>query len=281
MPDSYPFAQRYTLTSGYGQRTYTLNGKVITDFHRGIDYGTPKRTPILAPFDCIVDQYIDSSQAKYCVLIRKGTNYRWDIIHVDEVVGPVGREAKQGTVVGYTGNTGKYTTGPHAHIEIRPDWINGKNVYIDPTSYLQNLPLFSELNPPQPPLDPCINVKLELTATQAKLNASENQKKELEKQVLEKDAQISSLNAQIQELESKVSDLSSKLEIAAINALKQAKKIVELEKEVETLKLENEQLKETIKQLEEDAEANVIRKMLDKIKEIITKIFEAIKNPKK
>lgn len=244
MPDSYPFAQRYTLTSGYGQRTYTLNGKVITDFHRGVDYGTPKRTPILAPFDCIVDQYIDSSQAKYCVLIRKGTNYRWDIIHVDEVVGPVGREAKQGTVVGYTGNTGKYTTGPHAHIEIRPDWINGKNVYIDPTSYLQNLPLFSELNPPQPPVDPCADVKAQLAVTEAKLSQAQQQLSEAELELERANDIIDRLQDDVEALEKQLKDAE--------------KQYAELQVEKDKLQESNEKLR-----AENDALLEVNAKLIE------------------
>lgn len=44
----------------------------------------------------------------------------------------VGTRVKQGQVVGYLGNTGTWTTGPHLHFEIR---VNGSPV--DPRAYIQ------------------------------------------------------------------------------------------------------------------------------------------------
>ncbi len=54
---------------------------------------------------------------------------------------------RDGVIVGYTGNTGKYTTGPHIHFGVRPHWKldgsvyqpdykNGYNGYVDPLPYM-------------------------------------------------------------------------------------------------------------------------------------------------
>lgn len=134
-----PFKDKFPITSPYGNRASPITG--ATEFHRGVDVGTPMRTPIYMMFDGFLDIYRDSSDALYCVMIDNN-NDRVDIIHVDEIINPR-RKVKQGEVVGYTGNSGKFTTGPHSHIEYRKDWQNDK-VYRDPT-FIFNLP-FNAMN---------------------------------------------------------------------------------------------------------------------------------------
>lgn len=136
----YPFKTRFGVSSGYGNRTYELNGKLITDFHKGIDFLTPIGTEIVMMFDGYLDIYKDSADTLYLVMIENGTNNRVDILHVKDVINPR-RQAKQGEVVGYSGNTGKNTTGPHSHIEIRPNWEQNRNNYINP-AFVADLPLF-------------------------------------------------------------------------------------------------------------------------------------------
>lgn len=131
-----PFQQSHILTSPFGFRTSPITGK--QEFHNGVDVGTPMRTKIQMMFDGWLDIYIDEIDTKYLVMVEKGTNNRVDLLHVDEVISPR-RNVKQGDIVGFTGNSGKYTTGAHTHIQFRKDWENNKINYLDPL-FILNLP---------------------------------------------------------------------------------------------------------------------------------------------
>ena len=66
--------------------------------------------------------------------------------HLSKVKVKAGQKVKKGQLIGYTGNTGKYTTAPHLHLAIRPyylhrgkweaDWDNGHKGRVDPFPFL-------------------------------------------------------------------------------------------------------------------------------------------------
>ena len=51
------FKDPYYITSGWGPRTYWLNGQEVSDFHNGIDYGTNNKK---VPQYAVEDGYIIS-----------------------------------------------------------------------------------------------------------------------------------------------------------------------------------------------------------------------------
>ena len=122
------------MTSGYGNRTYTINNKTVSDFHLGIDlisarYGT----------DYIVA--FDSGKVTYAgynggygnvVYIDHGNGYQTRYAHQQYLNVKVGDYVNKGDVLGYTGATGN-VTGPHVHFEVR---INGNTV--NPYDYVFN-----------------------------------------------------------------------------------------------------------------------------------------------
>jgi murein DD-endopeptidase MepM/ murein hydrolase activator NlpD len=57
--------------------------------------------------------------------------------HLSRAVVRPGQRVRRGQLVGYSGDEGGISTGPHIHVEIRP--IGGEfGTAIDPMPYLQN-----------------------------------------------------------------------------------------------------------------------------------------------
>lgn len=123
-----PFKGTYPISQEYGVVIpgVTYKGRP----HSGIDYATPKGTPILASGDGVVD-YSDFDNSGYGHLIRihhpdgKYTMYA----HLSERHVIKGAKVKQGDVIGLSGNTGN-STGPHLHFEARKygtDWRSHQN----------------------------------------------------------------------------------------------------------------------------------------------------------
>ena len=116
----------------FGQKTW------YTDHHLGIDHIVPQGTPVYAPCDCEVTvmvgeqggntlwaKYIDP---EYGILIMR-------CMHLKNL--PTKGNFKQGDIIGYTGNTGKASTGAHLHTDISKNSviITNFNNFIDPEKY--------------------------------------------------------------------------------------------------------------------------------------------------
>ena len=122
------------MTSGYGNRTYTMNGKKVSDFHLGIDlvsskYGTDY---IVAFADGVVTYAGTNGGYGNVVYINHGSGYQTRYAHQKYLNVKVGQAVKKGDVLGYMGATGN-VTGPHVHFEVR---INGNTV--NPYDYVFN-----------------------------------------------------------------------------------------------------------------------------------------------
>lgn len=130
----FPLAERYAVTSPYGYRVDPITG-AVGDFHRGIDYGAPHGSPVLAPFDGQVTAGYESGAGNWCWVVN-GPDMFKSFHHASHAVD--GGWVTAGTVVAYIGSTGS-STGAHAHLEL---WDSGVN--IDPTGYLDRAPLFGE-----------------------------------------------------------------------------------------------------------------------------------------
>lgn len=122
------------VTSGYGNRTYTMNGKQVSDFHLGIDlvsskYGTDY---IVAFADGIVSFAGANGGYGNVVYINHGNGYQTRYAHQKYLNVKVGQAVKKGDILGYMGTTGN-STGNHVHFEVR---INGSTV--NPYDYVFN-----------------------------------------------------------------------------------------------------------------------------------------------
>jgi murein DD-endopeptidase MepM/ murein hydrolase activator NlpD len=107
------------VTSEYGMRSdpITHRGR----WHRGLDVGAPKGTPIR------------SLWAGKVLTVRRARGYgKWVFIrtgkrivrfaHMNEIFVKRGDTVKRGEVIGTVGETGR-ATGPHLHLEM---WERGK-----------------------------------------------------------------------------------------------------------------------------------------------------------
>lgn len=122
------------MTSGYGNRTYKMNGKTVSDFHQGIDlisskYGTDY---IVAFADGVVSYAGMNGGYGNVVYINHGNGYQTRYAHQKYLNVKVGQAVKKGDILGYMGTTGN-STGNHVHFEVR---INGNTV--NPYDYVFN-----------------------------------------------------------------------------------------------------------------------------------------------
>lgn len=89
-------------------------------FHEGLDILTVKGAPIISPTEAVVTRVgTGSSAGKYVYTANPGDEtFRY--MHLDEILVKAGDELKVGDIIGYVGNTGNASGGPHhLHFEIR------------------------------------------------------------------------------------------------------------------------------------------------------------------
>ncbi|EMM73410.1 M23 family metallopeptidase [Leptospira weilii] len=152
------------ITSPFGWRTLSINGKPSKQFHLGIDLGGVN--DIHAPEDCIIKTVLKKDEKNpvrfhyekgtwidlirtgkiprgrawtpYIIAIGVHTKNQYKFKHVDSYV-LVGQNIKAGTVIGTSGNLG-YSMGPHLHFEVWP-WNENKQSWptpIDPAKFLKS-----------------------------------------------------------------------------------------------------------------------------------------------
>ncbi len=107
------------LTSGFGSRFHPILG--TTRMHSGVDFPTPRGTPIYATGDGVisfagsksgygnvveVDHPLAGRQTRYAHLTRAAEGIQ------------VGTAVRRGQIIAFSGNTG-LSTGPHLHYEVR------------------------------------------------------------------------------------------------------------------------------------------------------------------
>lgn len=122
----YPIkANKLTMTSSYGNRTYTYQGKKVSDFHHGIDLvANPnnRNEDILAFADGTVTS-VQKTGAQYgtgCyVRINHGNGYYTLYYHMKSgsITVNKGDKVKKGQKIGVIGTTGQ-STGVHLHFQI-------------------------------------------------------------------------------------------------------------------------------------------------------------------
>lgn len=125
---------KHTITSKYGKRNViqTSAGKT-SSFHYGTDYGTygKKLAQYAIESGTIYSCGTDTDGAKYVTIKYPRINKRFLHWHLDSIKVKKGQSVTKGTLLGYTGKTGK-ATGIHLHLGII-DLKTGK--YVDPEAY--------------------------------------------------------------------------------------------------------------------------------------------------
>lgn len=130
---------KHYVTSGFGYRkVINTKGGTTSSFHSGTDYGT---NGLKLP------QYaIESGTILSCGRAKDGANFVWVKYprlnvkmlhyHLDSVACRTGQAVARGTLLGYTGKTGK-ATGIHLHLGI---WDLNKGCYINPEGFAYSDP---------------------------------------------------------------------------------------------------------------------------------------------
>jgi|SRR5579871_384090 len=93
--------------------------RLFDNIHCGVDFQTTIGTPVYAAYDGIVvrKDYHHPGMGKV-IGIRNG-NIVMLYAHLSHIAVKLGQIVSQGDVIALSGNTGKATTGPHLHFEIR------------------------------------------------------------------------------------------------------------------------------------------------------------------
>lgn len=116
------------ITSQYGMRVHPITGAY--KLHTGVDIGAPMGAKFLAAANGIVVKATFNSAYGNMVIIDHGGGVQTLYAHGSEIIAQVGQTVTAGDEVLKVGSTG-YSTGPHAHFEIR---VNGQT--INPLNFL-------------------------------------------------------------------------------------------------------------------------------------------------
>lgn len=122
------------ITSKYGNRTYTINGNKVSDFHLGIDLISARYgTDYIVAFDSGKVVYVGYNGGYgNVVYIDHGNGYQTRYAHQQYLSVKVGDVVNKGDILGFMGATGN-VTGAHLHFEVR---FNGNTV--NPYDYVFN-----------------------------------------------------------------------------------------------------------------------------------------------
>lgn len=114
------------VTSPFGRRVHPMTGE--RSFHRGIDLGAPRGSPIRAAWGGVVAHVGRSKSWGRNVVVQSGA-FSVRYAHASAVVVAQGDVLARGDLLGKVGATGR-TTGPHLHLEasrgrrrLRPDFL--------------------------------------------------------------------------------------------------------------------------------------------------------------
>ena len=137
-----PFEGDYPITLPFGEE---FNGTT----HKGVDFGCPVGTPILAAADGVVavKSFEDNGYGNYVIVKHddgSGTVYA----HLSAPLVNNGTPVKAGQRIGLSGNTGG-ATGSHLHFEARTQWDKQSTVF-DPLSVMQSV-ITPEVQPQETP----------------------------------------------------------------------------------------------------------------------------------
>jgi len=105
------------ITSGFGMRDHPLLG--YSRMHKGVDFGAPAGTPIMAAGDGVIDFIGRNNGYGNYIRIRHNDTYSTAYAHMQSFASGLGQgsRVRQGQVIGYVGSTGM-STGPHLHYEV-------------------------------------------------------------------------------------------------------------------------------------------------------------------
>lgn len=126
---SWPVPGYSRITSNFEMRVHPITK--VYKLHTGIDIGAPEGANFIAVTDGLVIKAGWSAAYGNMVVINHGGGVTTLYAHGSKIMVEVGQLVSRGDVVLKVGSTG-YSTGPHAHFEVR---IDGK--YVQPLNFLE------------------------------------------------------------------------------------------------------------------------------------------------
>lgn len=111
-------------TSSFGMRFHPVLG--YSRMHKGIDYGAPMGSPIIAATDGTVNFAGWHGGHGNYVQLKQSSTFGTGYAHMSRIAVRVGQHVHAGEIIGYVGSTG-LSTGPHLHFEV---FVN--NVAVNP-----------------------------------------------------------------------------------------------------------------------------------------------------
>ncbi|MEY3783936.1 MAG: hypothetical protein RLZZ230_258 [Candidatus Parcubacteria bacterium] len=122
---NWPLA-KVIITQYFGGTEFAMRNASVYGgraYHPGIDMGTPRGTPIMAPLSGTVRATANTDLVPGCfswgkwTLIDHPNGLSTLYAHQDAVLVTPGQKVSTGDIIGYSGNTG-YSTGPHLHFTV-------------------------------------------------------------------------------------------------------------------------------------------------------------------
>ncbi|MBW8753833.1 MAG: M23 family metallopeptidase [Sphingomonadales bacterium] len=111
-------------TSSFGLRFHPVLG--YSRMHKGIDYGAPMGSPIIAATDGTVNFAGWHGGHGNYVQLKQSASFGTGYAHMSRIAVRAGQHVRAGQILGYVGSTG-LSTGPHLHFEV---FVN--NVAVNP-----------------------------------------------------------------------------------------------------------------------------------------------------
>lgn len=117
IPNGKPI-EKISVSSNFGYRINPITKK--RQFHKGLDLPTPRRTPVYATANGVVEYVQSQDKGAYGRVIRLDHSYGFQTVfaHLRKTNVKVGDVIKKGQLIGLSGNSGR-SSGPHLHYEVR------------------------------------------------------------------------------------------------------------------------------------------------------------------
>lgn len=122
------------VSSRFGPRIDPVTGKAGAS-HGGMDFAVPSGTPVFATAaGKVATAAVDEEGGNY-IILQHDDGKKSAYLHLTSFLVKSGDRVAAGQHIAQSGNTGKRTTGPHLHFEVREP-AKPKDTRLDPLKYL-------------------------------------------------------------------------------------------------------------------------------------------------
>lgn len=116
IPNGSPLKGKRKVTSGYGDRIHPVTRR--KSFHNGIDFRA-RRDQVFATADGLIKRADYSKLSGNTIIITHNFGFESYYAHLHKMQVKQGDIISKGQVLGISGDSGRHSTGPHLHYEIR------------------------------------------------------------------------------------------------------------------------------------------------------------------